>query len=143
MNQEIVSTFRYLQNVLGINQIQLKGSPTESSGVLTFLSLGFLVSEEESQLEIFKKMIAAMKLDPSLYEIRPPFFDGRFYSLNVVFGKENFFSLGFEEAESGQWMQRENGKFLWTYSPAELEAEPSLKKRAWSDLQVVMREMNQ
>lgn len=136
---EISQVLTYFQNVLGLSQFKIEGSPTEfaeQSAPLTFR-----ISKENASLEIFKKMIAAMQLDGSLFQIDTSDETPQ-SSLVVVFGEELFQSFGFQKTESGEWVEQGSTKWLWTYAPSQLELDASLKKRAWQDLQKVMRELN-
>lgn len=142
MNQDSrQQVLHYLQSVLGISRVLPQANEIVEATSQTRVS--FWLSTEDRSLEIFNKMIQAMQLDEGDYQILTTAEPPPETPFIVVFGESLFNQYNSTPTASGIWANDESTgrKWMWTYTPTELEQKTTLKKRAWQDLQGVMREL--
>lgn len=156
---------RYLQEVLGIQQVMLNDETSLESGARFFtingpfhssefpsyelIFLNILTQPKESLFapevrQLFDKMKAAMKLkNIQVLELDCTVEDrSRLPSemAKICEGKTVVVFSSFPK-NLGEFILRGAGKWIETYSPAYLLEDESAKKVVWNDLQKVMKEL--
>ncbi len=127
-NSSFKNYFLYVQDVLGIKNVFLPA--TEPTAVTTELLI--LVENLESytpaESELLHKMIEALKLDTSKYQIINSHDDNL---------KANYQLLLADQVPQ----TTDSPNCTTTYSPRRLLAEPNLKKVAWTSMQSVLKKI--
>lgn len=151
--------FRYLQEVLGVEQVLWGPLPevspesdvtvrvaTQEGAFPKVLALVDKLHDEEKNL--LSRMLQAMQLSDADYKILE---QPDLASLEELLKKRPSLVLVFGESVAKKLnLQIQKGKFhdlqgiasVLTYAPAELLAEPALKAEAWQDLKLAMRRLS-
>ena len=117
---------------------------------LLFVLPGALQESPDPALDehgLFNKMLQAMKLDPTTYQVVT--FDRNANSVilsSISCDLLVEMGVGPRGIERGIWLAPEFApvnchKVLFTFHPSELLQSPSLKRQAWEHLQLVMQEV--
>lgn len=117
----------YVQNVLGVKAIMREAGDAEASAVrpALWVRVQNLSTYSEAEKDLLSKMLAALKLGPSLYFV-------------VETGSREDQALSSELVlEFADERIEVSGKVL-TYSPRTLLQKGDLKKVAWADLQKII-----
>lgn len=115
--------FDYVTEVLGIRSI-LQAPETRGAAPLLILVEDFSAYSSEEK-DLLAKMISALKLDPKILRV----------SEESTGETGDKFTLYFQDKPGAE----NSAEKMFTYSPRVLLREPSLKKKAWDDLQKVIQ----
>lgn len=143
MNQ---AQLRYFKEVLGVEQI-LRGPVLVPETVVGPRLAIFVEKMNASQRELFQKMLAALKVEPSdILVSEDPKLDEYQRALrekpvvNLVFGFDLARRLEIEHAR-GKFSNQSGVATIVTHGPVDLSNSPGLKAEAWKDMKLAIQRL--
>jgi len=145
LNSDVSTILLYLRQVLGVNSAIMPGQVNSAIAPAHASSAEIVVNKKQvlfvldrplssDAQQLLNKMIQAMKLDMELIEIRAR------EELDPSLAGAGFQQVVFFTEQAEQLVHM--GGSICTWSPELLLQRPELKKKAWDDLQLIMKRIN-